>query len=74
MVKLIELIDDFQLNQRIEGKKHFYISLCTTRLTRWRTYVETEFQIVDLEGVRAAHIKSYIQACHKVLGKKSTAR
>lgn len=63
MVKLIELIDDFQLNQRIEGKKHFYISLCTTRLTRWRTYVETEFQIVDLEGVRPAHIKSYIQAC-----------
>lgn len=28
MVKLIELIDDFQLNQRMEGKKHFYIKVC----------------------------------------------
>ncbi|WP_214848781.1 tyrosine-type recombinase/integrase [Exiguobacterium sp. s193] len=63
MVKLIELIDDFQLNQRIEGKKHFYIKVCMSRLTKWRIYLEQEFQIDDLESVKPAHIKSFIQTC-----------
>lgn len=63
MVKLIELIDDFQLNQRIEGKKHFYIKVCMSRLTKWRIYLEQEFQIDDLESVKPTHIKSFIQTC-----------
>lgn len=29
MVKIVEVLDDYQLNQRIEGKKVHYIQLCT---------------------------------------------
>ncbi len=63
MVKIIELLDDLYLNQKIEGKKLHYIQLCLTRLNRWKDFMKQEYDIEDIEGVRAIHIKSYIQMC-----------
>lgn len=63
MVKIIELLDDYHLNQRIEGRKPHYIQLCTTRLNRWKEFMKYEFEIEDIEAVKAAHIKGFIQLC-----------
>jgi integrase/recombinase XerD len=51
MVKIVELLDDYQLNQRIEGKKPHYIQLCTFRLNRWKDFIKDEFNVEDVEGV-----------------------
>jgi len=53
MVKIVELLDDFQLTQKIEGKKPHYIQLCTIRLNRWKDFMKDEFNIEDIEGVKA---------------------
>jgi len=63
MVKIVELLNDYQLNQRIEGKKPHYIQLCTFRLNRWKDFMNNEFNIEDVESVRAIHIKNFIQMC-----------
>jgi integrase/recombinase XerD len=63
MIKIIELLDDYHLNQRIGGKKPHYIQLCTTRLNRWKEFMKAEFDIEDVEAVRDIHIKSFIQLC-----------
>lgn len=63
MVKIIELLDDLYLNQKIEGKKLHYIQLCMARLNRWKDFMKQECDIEDIEDVRAIHIKSYIQMC-----------
>ena len=63
MVKIVELLDDLQLNQKIEGKKLHYIQLCSNRLNRWKDFMKDEFYIEDVEGVMAIHIKSFIQLC-----------
>jgi len=57
MVKIVELLDDYQLNERIEGKKPHYIQLCTIRLNRWKDFMKEELNVEELEGVRAIHIK-----------------
>ncbi|MGB5947095.1 hypothetical protein [Paenisporosarcina sp.] len=53
MVKIVELLDDFQLTRKIEGKKPHYIQLCTIRLNRWKDFMKVEFNIEDIEGVKA---------------------
>lgn len=61
MTKIIELIDDFQLNQKIQGRKKRYIELCIYRMNRWKDYMKNEFNIDDVEAVKAIHIKKFIQ-------------
>lgn len=61
MTKIIELIDDFQLNQRIQGRKKHYIELCIYRMNRWKDYMKNEFDIDDVEAVKTIHIKKFIQ-------------
>ena len=50
MVKILELLDDYQLNQRIEGKKPHYIQLCTIRLNRRNDFIKDKFNLEDVEG------------------------
>ncbi|AXI08147.1 recombinase [Oceanobacillus zhaokaii] len=69
MAKIIELIDDFRLNQQIEDRKSEYIDLCMYRLKRWRKFMADEFKIVEVEDVKPIHIKKYIQYCQQ-LGKE----
>lgn len=61
MVRIIELIDDFKMNQEIIGRKPKYIQMCIWRLNRWREYMETEFKVEDVEEVEPIHIKKYVQ-------------
>ena len=63
MVKIVEVLDDYHLTQKIEGKKPKYIEICAIRLKRWKAFMLSEFEIEDVESVRAIHIKSYIQMC-----------
>lgn len=59
--KIMELIDDFKLNQEIVGRTPKYIEMCIWRLKRWQEYMESEYEIQDVEGVESIHIKKYIQ-------------
>ena len=63
MSKIIELIDDFQLEQKIGGRKKHYIELCTYKLNRWKDFMNSEYQIDEVEEVKPIHIKKYIQLC-----------
>lgn len=71
MTKILELIDDFQLNQQIEGRKEEYIYLCTYRLNRWNNYMKSEFHVEDAEEVKPIHIKKYIQLCQHMAVEKN---
>jgi hypothetical protein len=51
MVKIVEVLDDLQLNQKIEGKKPHYIQLCTFRLNRWKDFMKDEFSIEDVRSL-----------------------
>lgn len=61
MVRIIELIDDFKMNQEIIGRKPKYVQMCIWRLKRWQEFMEAECGIEDIEEVEAIHIKKYIQ-------------
>lgn len=63
MTKIIELIDDFQLEQKIGGRKPKYIELCIFKLNRWKDFIQDEFIIEEVEEVKPIHIKKYIQLC-----------
>lgn len=65
LVKLHELIDDFSLNQQIQGRKEKYIKLCNYRLNRCRDFVESEYNITELESVEPIHIKQFIRHCQQ---------
>ena len=69
MSKIIELIDDFRLNQQIQNRTPEYIDLCMYRLKRWYGFMINEFEIVEVEDVQQLHMKKYIQHCQK-LGKE----
>ncbi|MFM9532228.1 tyrosine-type recombinase/integrase [Lysinibacillus sp. FSL K6-0057] len=69
MVKIMELIDDFELNQQVQERKKEYIALCRYRLNRWKDYMEEQFNITEIEGVKTIHIKRYIRFCQE-LGKE----
>ncbi|BDH63318.1 integrase [Lysinibacillus sp. PLM2] len=61
MTKIVELIDDFKLNQEIQGRKKDYIYQCMFRLNRFKLFVLNELKIEDVEEIRTIHIKKYIQ-------------
>lgn len=63
MVKISDLIDDFKMNQQIQGRKDRYIDLTTYRLKRWQNYMESEYRISEIENVKPIHIKEYIRHC-----------
>lgn len=65
MAKLHELIEDFNLNQQIQGRKEKYIELCNYRLNRWKEFVATEYTVTELEQVEPIHIKQFIRECQK---------
>ena len=65
----MELIDDFELNQQVQERKKEYIALCRYRLNRWKDYMEEQFNITEIEGVKTIHIKRYIRFCQE-LGKE----
>lgn len=48
MVRIIELIDDFKMNQEIVGRKPKYIEQCRWRLNYWKKFVEAELLIILL--------------------------
>lgn len=63
--KIIELIDDFRLNQQIQERKPEYIDLCTYRLKRWYDFLLNEFGIEEVEDVQPQHMKKYVQHCQQ---------
>lgn len=69
MVKITELIDDFELNQQVQERKKEYIALCKYRLNRWKDYMDEQFNITEIEDVKSIHIKRYIRFCQE-LGKE----
>ncbi|MET0958937.1 MAG: site-specific integrase, partial [Psychrobacillus psychrotolerans] len=69
MSKIIELIDDFRLNQQIQDRTPEYIDLCMYRIKRWYSFMVNEFESVEVEDVQQLHMKKYIQHCQQ-LGKE----
>ena len=49
MVRIIELIDDFKLNQEIIGRKPKYVEKCIWRLKRWQEFMVQECEVTDVE-------------------------
>lgn len=45
MTKITELLDDFKLNQHIQGRKPKYIDICSWRFKRWNEFMQTEFSV-----------------------------
>lgn len=70
MTRIMELIDDFKLNQEIIGRKPKYIEMCVWRLRRWQAFMEVEYEIQDVEQVQPIHIKKYIQYRQKLGNEK----
>lgn len=64
VTKILELIEDFRLNQQIEGRKEENIHLCTYRLNRWYNYMKNEFHVEDTEEVKPIHIKNKFSYVH----------
>lgn len=63
MSKILELIDDFKLNQQIQARKKEYVAGCMYRLNRWYTYMKDVIGVDEAEDVMSMHIKKYIQHC-----------
>lgn len=63
MSRINELIDDFKLNQEIQGRKKEYITGCMYRLHRWMEFTKEQLEIEEAEDVTSMHIKKYIQHC-----------
>ena len=63
MVKISDLIDDFKINQQIQGRKEKYMELTTYRLNRWLTFMVDEYSVTEIEDVTPRHIKEYIRHC-----------
>lgn len=61
MVKIIELIDDFKLNQQVQGRTPKYVEMCIWRLKRWYEFMFDEFEVTEIEQVQSLHIKKFIQ-------------
>ncbi|MDQ6468029.1 tyrosine-type recombinase/integrase [Exiguobacterium acetylicum] len=61
MTKITELLDDFKLNQQVQGRMAKYIEMCIWRLSRWKDFMQEELSVEEVEEVRPIHIKRYIQ-------------
>lgn len=71
MRKISELIDDFHLTQRVEGKAPKYIDLCHHRLQRWYDYTKKACCVEMIDDVMASHIRSYIGYCQELGAEKN---
>lgn len=63
MSRINGLIDDFKLNQEIQGRKKEYIEGCMYRLRRWMEFSIEQLGIEEAEEVNSMHNKKYIQHC-----------
>lgn len=61
VTKITELLDDFKLNQQVQGRRAKYIEMCIWRLSRWKDFMQEELSVEEVEEVRPIHIKRYIQ-------------
>ncbi|WP_438349193.1 tyrosine-type recombinase/integrase [Paenibacillus sp. FA6] len=66
MTKINELIDDFRLNQEIQGRAKEYIKICLYRLNRWGEFTVGVLGVTEAEEVIPLHIKRYIQERQRV--------
>lgn len=71
MRKISDLLDDFHLTQRIEGRTPKYIDLCRYRLNRWHTFIQDVYGIESVDHVKPAHIKAYIAHCQELGAEKN---
>lgn len=65
MVKISDLIEEFKLNQQIQGRKDKYMELTSYRLNRWLSFMEENYNVTEIEKVIPKHIKEYIHFCQK---------
>jgi len=63
--RINELIDDFKMNQQIQGRKKEYVEGCMYRLGRWMEFTNNEKGIEDVEKVTSMDIKKYILNCQE---------
>lgn len=61
VTKITELLDDFKLNQQVQGRRAKYIEMCIWRLSRWKDFMQEELSVEEVEEIRAIHVKRYIQ-------------
>lgn len=61
MTRIIELINDFKMNQEIIGRKPKYVQMCVWRLKRWQEYMKVECEVEEVEEIEPMHIKKYVQ-------------
>lgn len=66
VTKIIELIDDFKIEQQVKGRKEEYIATCSWRLSRWQDFIKDNYSIDDVEEVKSKHIKQYIIHAQKL--------
>lgn len=66
MRKISELIADFHLTQRVEGKAPKYIDLCCHRLQRWYEYTKDACGVEMIDEVKPINIRSYIGYCQEL--------
>lgn len=69
MAEIVELIEDFELNQQVQERKKEYVALCKYRLNRWRNFMAEKYNVTEVEDVKPIHIKQYIRYCQQ-LGKE----
>lgn len=60
MSRIDELIDEFKLNQEIQGRRKEYIDGCMYRLRRWMEFTIEELGVEEAKEVISMHIKKYI--------------
>ncbi|MET3196942.1 tyrosine-type recombinase/integrase [Gottfriedia sp. OAE603] len=66
MTKIVEMIDEFKLNQEIVGRKKAYIDVCLYRLNRWKDFMDYRLGVTNIEDVKSIHIKRYVQECQSI--------
>ena len=70
MTRIMELVDDFKLNQEIIGRSPRYVAMCVWRLRRWQAFMENEYEIQDVEQAEVIHMKKCIQYRQKLGNEK----
>ncbi len=60
MSKIIDMIDDFRMNQEIMRRKPRYIDVCMYRLKMLKDFIET-IEVYEVEEVKPIHVKKFIK-------------
>lgn len=58
--KIIDMIDDFRMNQEIMRRKPRYIDVCMYRLKMLKDFIET-IEVYEVEEVKPIHVKKFIK-------------